>query len=402
MAPEQAELNNLDIDTRADIYSLGVMLYELLTGSPPFTAKQLRSAAFTEMLRMIREVEPPKPSTKLSSSAELPSIAAHRKLEPKRLTKLVAGELDWIVMKCLEKDRGRRYETANGLVMDIQRYLQDDPVLAGPPSAGYRLRKFARRYRAVLATAASFAVLLVLGVIGTTWQAVRAERARKLADEGRRQAEVATALAKQSEDDAKAQRKMAETAGKRAQQNLKTALDAVDRMLTRVGEKRLADIPEMEDERQRILEDALELFRRMLEQETSDPSVRRETAQAFLRTGRIYHMMGRHDEAQRAFGQALSIQGSLIAEFSDEPNYAHDLAVSHRERGELFRKIGRLDAAKIAYSDALRVLSPLTESHKGANEFNSSLAALHKSIGEWNCDTDRQRRTRKPFVSLTC
>ena len=135
MAPEQAELNNLDIDTRADIYSLGVILYELLAGSPPFTAQQLRGAAFAEMLRMIREVEPPKPSTRLSSSDELPSIAANRKLEPKRLTRAVHGDLDWIVMKALEKDRSRRYETANGFAVDIQRYLADEPVLAGPPSA---------------------------------------------------------------------------------------------------------------------------------------------------------------------------------------------------------------------------------------------------------------------------
>ncbi len=132
---EQAELNNLDIDTRADIYSLGVLLYELLAGSPPFTAQQLRAAAFTEMMRMIREVEPPKPSTRLSSSDQLPSIAANRQLEPKHLTTLVSGELDWIVMRCLEKERSRRYETANALAMELRHYLADEPVLAGPPSA---------------------------------------------------------------------------------------------------------------------------------------------------------------------------------------------------------------------------------------------------------------------------
>jgi eukaryotic-like serine/threonine-protein kinase len=181
MAPEQAELNNLDIDTRADIYSLGVLLYELLTGSPPFSGKELRSAAFDEMLRIIREVEPPKPSTKLSSSEELPAIAAKRELDPQRLTKFVAGELDWIVMKCLEKERGRRYETANGLATDIEHYLHDEPVLAGPPSRAYRLRKLVRRNKVAIVTAGVIAASLLMGLCGTTWQAIRATRAESLA-----------------------------------------------------------------------------------------------------------------------------------------------------------------------------------------------------------------------------
>jgi serine/threonine protein kinase/tetratricopeptide (TPR) repeat protein len=179
MAPEQAELNNLDIDTRADIYSLGVLLYELLTGSPPFTAKQLRSAAFTEMLRMIREVEPPRPSTKLSSSEELPAIAARRKLEPKKLTRLVHGELDWIVMKALEKDRNRRYETANGFALDIQRYLADEPVIACPPSAWYRFQKFSRRHKGPLVAAAVVFLALAFGMAGTTWGMFRAKDAQE-------------------------------------------------------------------------------------------------------------------------------------------------------------------------------------------------------------------------------
>jgi eukaryotic-like serine/threonine-protein kinase len=168
MSPEQAELDNLDIDTRSDVYALGVVLYELLTGTTPLQRARVKDAGLWELLRMIREVEPPRPSLRLSTTEELPSIAANRGLEPKQLNGLVRGELDWIVMKCLEKDRQRRYQTANDLAMDLERYLADLPVEASPPSAAYRLRKFLRRHRGPVAAASITFIVLAGGIIGTS------------------------------------------------------------------------------------------------------------------------------------------------------------------------------------------------------------------------------------------
>jgi serine/threonine protein kinase len=146
MSPEQAEMSGLDIDTRSDIYSLGVLLYELLAGTTPFDRKRLAQAAYDELIRIIRDEEPERPSTRLSHSTEtLSAVAAQRKTEPARLSRMFRGDLDWITMKALEKDRTRRYETANGLARDVERHLNDEPVEAGPPGAGYRLGKFAAR-----------------------------------------------------------------------------------------------------------------------------------------------------------------------------------------------------------------------------------------------------------------
>jgi hypothetical protein len=188
MSPEQAEMSGLDVDTRSDIYSLGVLLYELLTGSTPFDRQRLENAGLDDLRRIIREEEPPRPSTRLSTLGQaLSTVSARRNIEPAKLPALVRGDLDWIVMKAMEKDRTRRYETASSLAADVRHFLREEPIEARPPSPLYRFRKFARRHKVTITTVWLVATAMIFGTGISIWQAARAiaernEKVRALGD----------------------------------------------------------------------------------------------------------------------------------------------------------------------------------------------------------------------------
>ncbi len=354
MSPEQANRNQLDIDTRSDIYSLGVLLYELLTGATPFERERLRTVAFDEVLRIIREEEPPRPSLRVSTSDMLPAIAANRRIEPQRLSTLVRGELDWIVMKALEKDRGRRYATANDFASDVQHYLQDEPVEACPPSLGYKLGKFARRNRIPLTMAALFVATLMTATAISVWQAVEAHNARQLADERLEREQEANSLATRRAD---------------------RCLRLISAMYTETNW--LRDTPGLEEVRLSYLERALELFEE-LERDTQYDNARFYQG-TFSRRLAILHMQrGNYDEAKRHAARSVDLIAACVA---DRPMNVGALTLGLITQAQVDHFRSDSSSAEKSISRAIEICERRLESEPNNDEALGHLAQALSGAG---------------------
>jgi serine/threonine protein kinase/tetratricopeptide (TPR) repeat protein len=380
MAPEQAEGASAEVDTRADIYSLGVILYELLTGLRPFDAKRLRRVALLEMVRTIREEEPLRPSSRLSTEESLPSLAAVRQIEPARLTKMLRGDLDWVVMKCLEKQPNRRYETANGLAREIERYLADEAVEASPPSVMYRLQKFVRRNKWPVIAGTSLVLALTAGAAVSTWQAVRASHARAEAIE----ALEATSRQRERAEAAAEKERTAKQLAESRQAETQAVLDFLQNRILAAARPKDQEGGLGSDVK---LRDALHAALPFLDQGFADqPSIE---AQLRVTIGMSFLHLGQAAIAAQSFQRALGLRESVFGLKNAETLHAMNrLGVSfaslgrHADARELFEKTWELRKALLGedHRDTLSSMNNLALSYVALGRFADALQLIERAL----------------------
>lgn len=386
MAPEQATSRPADVDARVDVYSLGVVLYELLTATTPLGPDVPGDTPLQELLRRIREQDPPAPSQRLGASGALHAIAAARRTEPGKLRRLVRGDLDWIVMKAMARDREQRYDTASSLARDLQRYLECDPVEAGPPGTAYRLKKFAGKHWAALAAAGAFGLLLTLTTAVSAglaaWanrERVRAQAAEGVADEARR-------LAEQREREVSDALSAVQAQRRKAERREQAAIDATRRFGDAVAEESiLKGSPELRELRQRLLKEPLALFQSFHQELQLDPGTSPESlgrlAQAAFDLGALSKEIGDKQAAKRSFEEARGVWERLAQDRPGDPATAGKLATCHEGIGLLQSALGQPTEALASHLLALAIRERLTQEHPGSPEHARILAGSHLNIG---------------------
>jgi len=372
MSPEQAALSGLDIDTRTDVYSLGVLLYELLTGTTPFEKARLHSADFDEMRRMIREDEPPRPSARVSTlGQDVATNPANRRPISPRLTHALRGELDWVVMKCLRKDRTQRYESASALAADLERHLAGQPIEARPPTISYRFWSFARRNKIAITTIGLVAAALLLGIAVSTSQAYRATAAE-------RQSRKALSGEKQAG-------RVAVAARERAEKNFQKARQAVDRYFTLVSQSDLLDEPGLQPLRRDLLEAALGYYQEFLAERAGDSGLKVELAAAYFRAGQVCHLIDRNDDAIAHLQNSLRLVEELLGDQRNAAALEQQLAGLH-QAGRTLHGGTRPPSDPLAALDTLKraaaVWERLSREHPLVVGFQSDLAGFHVLTGD--------------------
>jgi serine/threonine protein kinase/tetratricopeptide (TPR) repeat protein len=397
MAPEQAGASAVDVDTRADIYALGIILYELLTGSTPITRDTLKKAALDEMLKLIREQEAPTPSSRLSSVESAPSVAANRQTEPAKLGRLVKGELDWIVLKALAKERDRRYETANGFAKDVERFLNHEPVTAGPPTVAYRLRKFVRRNRGPVAAAGLVLLALLGGMAGTAWGLVRAEQQKRLAEANEREA-VAERDAKAAALDAKAVALKAEQRARahetKARQQAFTALRS---MTTNVVERKFAQESVLTDDDHEFFRGIIAQYDAFAALKEDDPDSRALRAEGRWRIGLLRSRLGELREAEKAYDESVSISRQLAVDFPSRADLHKWLAFSLQNRSELLSARGRQQEAEKDQDEALSFFEQQAVAFPNQPGIRNLLAKSHNNRGHLLWKTGRLKEAEREY-----
>ncbi len=366
MSPEQAEGNTQKIDTRSDVYSLGVLFYELLTGSPPLDQSRLRNAGVLEILRLIKEEKAPRPSVRLAGSGvRLLTIAERRKTAPARLVKLLHRELDWIALRALEKDRDRRYDSAAALARDVERYLADEPVEACPSSRRYRLGKFARKHRPLLLTGAGFVGLLLVGVAGL----------------------IVSNFKINKEVTAKTKALVAEQAAlKEALGSLRSASVTIRELIPKLGH--------FGDSERAFLDDTLKQYERVANLQGDTPQQRQLAAEGLLGAASIHDLLGHHADAETGYRLGIDLYAKLAAQFPSQHSYRDSLATGYNQLGQVLRGQGKRKDAENAFRQSVALRRDLAAEFPQLPDYRQHLAGVFINLGLLSRDQGKPEDAR--------